>query len=90
MTLDQLCSRAPWSGVSTRGWGTEEPWELTEAEVRAAYSAIQGDGGRKAICEVLGVDGLSHDKANRCLQLLRKAGLVKYHTSTGWVPRGTV
>ena len=89
MTLDTLCTRAPWSGVSTRGWGNDDPWELTEADVRAAYAAIVAGTSKDALCAALGVDGLSRDKAARCLGLLKSAGLIHFMKGTGWVPRGT-
>ncbi len=89
MTLDQLCSRAPWSGVSTRGWGNDDEWTLTEADVRAAYAAIVAGASKDVLCTALGVDGLSHDKAARCLWLLKNAGLIQHVKGTGWVPRGT-
>jgi hypothetical protein len=86
VALAVVCSRAPWGGTVTRGWGAEpKAWTLTEDEVRATYAAIVEGKGKAGICAALAVEGLSEDKASRCLQMLRKAKLIKYVTGVGWV-----
>ncbi len=88
-TLAAVCSRAPWGGTVTRGWGAEpKAWTLTEDEVRATYAAIVDGKGKAGICAALAVESLSEDKASRCLQMLRKAKLIKYVTGVGWVSSG--
>lgn len=67
-TLTTLCSRGPWTvdGVPC----------LEGEEVRKLHAAVAE--GTAAMCAALGVDALSTRKADRALQLLRRAKLIKY------------
>ena len=82
--LAAVCSRAPWSGKLWSVGVQPSTWLLSERDVRAAYARICSGGDRAAIAAALGVDGLSHPKAAKCLQMLRKAKLIKYVTGAGW------
>lgn len=76
-TLEAICSRGPWKG----GTGTRTRfWMLTAEELRAFYAAVPH--GPEAMSFTLGVLSLSERKADRALQLLRKAGLIRYDHST--------
>jgi hypothetical protein len=65
----------PWSGRYYDG----EVWTLTLDELTALLKAVPD---KSAMCDALGVDRLSHRKANHALQLLRKARLIEY--VSGW------
>lgn len=70
----------PWTGkVYPHG---AETWTLTLDELRACLWAAPW---KVAMCRALGVDSFSHRKADRALQLLRQAGLIRWTGSaTGW------
>lgn len=65
----------PWSGRYHDG----TTWTLTLEEVRAVLIAVPD---KPAMCAALGVDQFSDPKADRALQLLRKARLIEYRS--GW------
>jgi len=73
-TLDAVCSRGPWKNKIERD--ARDRWALTGDEVRALYHAV-GEG-KEEMQRVLGVQNLSDRKANKALQLLRKAGLIVF------------
>lgn len=70
--LAALCTRGPWKGAATRH---DPAWVLTSEELCALYAAV---GNPPAMCRALGVAFLSDRKADRALQLLRRAGLIEY------------
>jgi hypothetical protein len=74
VTLDTICSRGPWKNKVERD--PSDRWSLTGDEVHALYKAV-GEG-REEMLRVLSVSDLSTRKANKALQLLRKAGLIVF------------
>ena len=69
--LAAVCSRGPWHGHHPC-----DTWTLTAEEVRAVFAAVPE--GRTAIGRALG-DVVGSRKADKALQMLRKAGLVRYN-----------
>ena len=67
--------RATLESVLTRGPWKVEGSTLTAAEVRAVYEAAPDVVKMVA---ALGVDSLSSRKADRALQVLRRAGLLRF------------
>lgn len=74
VTLDTICGRGPWKNKIERDPG--DRWSLTGDEVRALYKAV-GEG-REEMLRALNVSDLSARKANKALQLLRRAGLIVF------------
>lgn len=59
------------------------PWVLTEAELLKLYATLpRGESTsldvERIVCEALNVECVSHRKADRALQLLKRAGLIEY------------
>lgn len=71
----------PWSGRYHNG----PSWTLTLEEVRAVLIAVPD---KPAMCAALGVDQFSNPKADRALQILRKARLIEYRGSWSRTPAG--
>lgn len=72
----------PWTGrTSPRD---QTPWTLTLGEVRALLAAIPDRG---AMIAALNVERLSDRKADRALQLLRQARLIRF-INHAWVRTG--
>lgn len=67
-----IFEEGPWSGGTGAG---DEPWTLTSAELRAYFTAIQGNLANPS--SVLGCQG-SDRKVDRANHLLRKAGLIVF------------
>lgn len=65
--LDELCARGPWS---------TQDGDFTAEQVRALLAAVPA--GKAAMCAAMGVDFFTDRRADRALQLLRKAGLIRY------------
>ena len=68
-------------------WSPEQTWSirgeaLTEETVYDTWLAIPR--GRHAICAALGTRDLSHRRADRTMQLLRRSGWARYSRSAGW------
>lgn len=81
-TLEALCSRAPWTftaWVDGKGAarGRHQTFTLTATDLRSLYASIAAGGGP-------GASGVTGPRASRGLQLLRRAGLIRF----GGVPRG--
>lgn len=68
----------PWKGRTSQLDPTS--WTLTLDEVRALLAAIPDRG---AMLAALGVERLSDRKADRALQLLRRARLIRF-TNHAW------
>lgn len=62
-----------------------DTWTLTLDELTALLKAVPD---KPAMCAALGVDRLSHRKANHALQLLRKARLIEYVSGWSRTPMG--
>ncbi len=71
-----LCSRGPWTNTKS----SPDTWSLTGEEVHALYYSI--GQGRVAMLSALGVSALGHGKANKALQLLRRAKLIRFARKT--------
>ena len=80
-TEDPKTAGEPWpTEWYAKTWKTllydGSPTLLTERELHAFYVAVPQ--GKEAMCRALGVSKLSYRKADRALQLLRKAKLIHY------------
>lgn len=79
-----------WDGKTWTGGGAGG-WTLTEVELgamlRAAEPSLSFSDRHDAMAKAIGVPSLANRKADRALQLLRKAGLLEYRagqTQRGW------
>ena len=63
--LDQLCARGPWAGRDD----DRKPWTLTGADLRALYDQVATGAP---------IPDRSARRTDRALQLLRRAGLIRY------------
>ena len=82
---------ARWSGKTWSGdTGRPDAWTLTEAELLAAWQALdlyahEAKALRhSAVGRSLGVERLQERKPDRALQLLRRAGLAVWTSADGW------
>jgi len=71
----------PWSGRYHDG----TTWTLTLEEVRAVLIAVPD---KPAMCAALCVSNFTDPKADRALQLLRKARLIEYRSGWARTPLG--
>jgi len=82
--LDDLCARGPWAGKG-HGHPLDQAWTLTAVEVRAYFTAIR-DGSTAPWRTLPDCPGASGRKADRCAQLLRGVGLIRFDKETRrWV-----
>ncbi len=90
MTVD--IRKAALESIKTKGpWNTRDG-QVLASEVFRVYQAVKNGTDRAAtrseivdaVARVFGVVGLSDDRCNRALQVLRKAGLIKCFPQDGW------
>ena len=63
--LDQLCARGPWAGRDD----DRQSWTLTGADLRVLYDQVATGAP---------IPDRSARRTDRALQLLRRAGLIRY------------